>query len=125
MRLVGITHGERGNRGRVPVGSVAELSAETDPSRDAVNTAGRFWTIRPPGEQAVEPAPAPVSRDAHRRLMGAVEAKLAQGFQIESQADKYVVLVKRPRRCLGVTLPGGAARVVVSLDQRGHPTVRG
>ena len=85
--------------------------------------AGGIWTIRPPGEQAVEPAPRSVHREARVRLLQAVEAKVAQGFQVESQDELQAVLVKGPRRCLGITLPGGTTRATVSLDQRGYPTV--
>ena len=86
--------------------------------------AGAFWGIRPPDEQLQEDDPRPVHREAHERLARAVEAKLAEGFEIESQDDKHAVLVKAPRKYLGVTMPGPAIRAVVSIDDRGHPTVR-
>jgi hypothetical protein len=82
------------------------------------------WGIRPPGEQPVEVAQEPVHREARERLKRAVQAKLAQGFEIESQGDSQAVLVKGPRRCLGITLPGATTREIVSLDERGYPTVR-
>ena len=85
--------------------------------------AGAYWTIRPPGEQAVEPAPRLVHREVQERLTRAVGEKLAQGFEIESQSDTQAVLVKGPRRWLGITLLGATRRATVSLDQRGYPTV--
>lgn len=86
--------------------------------------AENLWGIRPPGQQAEKPASVPVDRKARERLMAAVEAKVAQGFQVESQKERYAVLVKRPRRYLGISLPSRPTRVIVSLDQRGYPTDR-
>jgi hypothetical protein len=86
--------------------------------------AGAYWGICPPGEQPVEAVQEPVHREAHERLMRAVEAQRGQGFEIESQGDSQAVLVKGPRRCLGITLPGATTREIVSLDERGYPTVR-
>ena len=84
--------------------------------------ADAHWTIRPPGEQAAEPTSSADLR-AQERLTRAVAAKLAEGFEIESRSDTQVALVKRPKRLLGVTMPGGTARALVSLDPRGQPSV--
>jgi hypothetical protein len=75
------------------------------------------WSIRSPGEQAVEPAPESAGSKAQERFMRSVQEKLAQGYHIESQTDTKVVLVAAPRRWLGITLPGEPARVTVSLDR--------
>ena len=91
--------------------------------------AGTYWTIRPPGaqapvaEEAVESELSSADVRARERLTRAVAVKLAEGFQIESQSDTQVALVKPPKRWLGVTMPGGARRAVVSLDTRGFPNV--
>jgi hypothetical protein len=85
--------------------------------------AGTYWSIRPPGEPAVEPEPSSADVRAQERLTRAVEAKLAEGFEIESRSDTQVVLVKHPKRWLGVELPGATTRALVALDQSGHPTV--
>lgn len=82
------------------------------------------WTIRPPRQQQVGSSEVPVDVKTRERLRRAIEAKVAEGFQIESRADKYAVLVKPPRRLFGITLPGPATRVTISLDKRGHPAVR-
>ena len=86
--------------------------------------AGAFWGIRPPGQEPAEHVLQPVRPEARERLQRAVEEKLAEGFQLESQDDREVVLVRMPRRYLGVTMPGSETRAVVSLDERGYPTVR-
>ena len=91
--------------------------------------AGAYWTIRPPGaqappgEHAVEAPPSSADLRAQERLTRAVAAKLAEGFEIESRGETQVVLVKHPKRWLGVAIAGGTTRVLVSLDQRGYPTV--
>lgn len=91
--------------------------------------AGAYWSIRPPGVEAVpgevvaEPAPSFAELRARQRLARVVEAKLAEGFEVESREETQVLLVKHPRRWLGVTLAGGTTRLLVSLDQRGYPTV--
>ena len=83
-----------------------------------------LWALRPPGEHAVEFAPRMVHRSAQERLVRAVQEKVTDGYQIESQGDSQTVLVKRPQRWLGVTMPGRTRRTIVSLDKRGYPTVR-
>lgn len=82
-----------------------------------------LWSLRPPREQVAEDAPKSVHRSAQMRLARTVEGKLTQGYQIESQSDTQAVLVKGPRRWLGITLPGRTTRAIVSLDQRGYPTI--
>ena len=52
--------------------------------------AGAYWSIRPPGVEAapsevvVEPAPSFAELRARQRLARVVEAKLAEGFEVES-----------------------------------------
>lgn len=81
------------------------------------------WSLRPPGEQASRPAPKPVNPKTQERLARTIQEKVAQGYRIESQTDTRAVLVKPPRRWLGITAPGPETREVVSIDHRGHPTV--
>jgi hypothetical protein len=75
------------------------------------------WSIRSPGEQVLERAPKSTRGEAQERFERQVQARLAEGYQIESQSDTKVVLVEGPRRWLGFTLPGEPARVTVLLDQ--------
>jgi hypothetical protein len=82
------------------------------------------WTIRPPRQQPADSSGAPVDVKARERLRRAVEAKVAEGFQIESRADRYAVMVKPPRPLLGITLPGRTTRITILLDNHGHPAVR-
>jgi hypothetical protein len=58
-------------------------------------------------------------------LADAVDEQLAAGFEIETRAERHAVLIKR-RRLLGITGTGRKpTRIVVSLDLRGRPIVRG
>jgi hypothetical protein len=75
------------------------------------------WSIRSPGERALEPAEKSTRDREQERFEREVEEKLAEGFEIESQSDTKIVLVKPPRRVLGLTLPGGPTRAVVSTGQ--------
>lgn len=75
------------------------------------------WSIRSPGEQTLEPAEKSSPDKERERFEREVEEKLAEGFQIESQSDSKIVLVKPPRRVLGLTLPGGPTRAVVSTGK--------
>jgi len=65
--------------------------------------AGAFWGIRPPGEQLVEDAGKqlvedgrrPAHREAHERLVRAVEAKLAQGFTAANDPEETGFRIQR------------------------------
>ena len=91
--------GERRARGRMEtlfsVRAVTTCRARPFLSREAVMADG-FWTLRPPGDPAVEAAPTPVPARVQQRLSRAVAQKLAQGFEIESQSDRRTVLCEDP-----------------------------
>ena len=57
------------------------------------------------------------------RLMQAIDVKLAQGYRIESQSDLQALLVKDPRRRLGIMRRGREKRELVSINQWGHPRI--
>ena len=93
------------------------------PEREAF-MAEAHWSLRPPREQASSLEPRPVNPKAEERLARTIQEKVAQGYRIESQTDTRAVLVKPPRRWLGITTPGPAMREVISIDRRGYPTVQ-
>jgi hypothetical protein len=82
------------------------------------------WTLRPPGEPTSGPLPQPTSARAKERLAQAIREKLAQGYRLESHSETQAVLVKPPRRWLGITGQRAETREIVSIDRRGYPTVR-
>jgi hypothetical protein len=54
------------------------------------------------------------------RLAHAIAGKVAAGFRIESQSDLQALLVRDPRRRLGIMRLGGERRELLSINQWGH-----
>ena len=82
-----------------------------------------LWSLRPPGEHTSSPPPRQTSARAQERLAQAIREKLLQGYRLESQSETQAVLVKPPRRWLGITAQRAETREIVSIDRRGYPTV--
>ena len=78
---------------------------------------------RPSEQAAAEPAMRPVDATEQARLVRTIEAKVAQGYRIESQSDLQALVVKDPRRRLGIMRVGRERRELVSINEWGHPRI--
>jgi len=74
-------------------------------------------------EMAAEPAPRMVEAKAQGRLAQAIEAKVAQGYRIESHTDLQAVLVKDSGRRLGIMRRRPERPELVSVNEWGHPKI--
>jgi hypothetical protein len=79
--------------------------------------------VRPTDETAADPVTRANAAKERARLVGTIETKVAQGYRIESQSDYQVLLVKDPRRRLGIMRRGGEKRELVSINQWGYPKI--
>ncbi len=74
-------------------------------------------------ETEAEPTTRTVGAKEEARLRQAIDVKLAQGYRIESQSDLQALLVKDPKRRLGIMRRGREKRELVSINQWGHPRI--
>jgi hypothetical protein len=79
--------------------------------------------IRATEETAAEPVTRTGEAKEQARLAQAIEAKVAQGYRIESRTDLQALVVKGPRRRLGIMRRGGEKRELVSINEWGHPKI--
>ena len=80
-----------------------------------------------PSPNGARPAPESlVSLDQRKeRLAEALDKKVEQGYQIESQTDTAAVLVTRGRRrWFGILGSGAGTRQSTSIDEQGRATTR-
>jgi hypothetical protein len=71
-------------------------------------------------QTAAEERTSTVDAKEHGRLIQAIDAKVAQGYQIESQTDLQALLVKSAKRRLGIGRRGREKRELVSINEWGH-----
>jgi len=97
------------------------LPGEADPKREAV-MAETIPAVRAT-ETASDPATRTVNAKERARLTQAVDAKVAQGYRIESQSDLQAVLVKDSGRRLRIMRRRPERRELVSVNEWGHPKI--
>jgi hypothetical protein len=83
-----------------------------------------LWSLRPPKQPPTGDAVADGNPVTQRRLAEAIAAKLAAGYELQSQTATEATLSKPRRRCLGVTVPGRSTREVISIERGGRLTTR-
>jgi len=98
------------------------LPGEADPEREAV-MAKILPPVRPTEGEAGEPVRCPGDAKEQGRLVRTIEAKVAQGYRIESQSDVQALLVREPRRRLGIMRRSNEKRELVSINQWGYPKI--
>jgi hypothetical protein len=64
-----------------------------------------------------------IDAKARAALGRTIEAKVAQGYRIESQTPEQAVLVRTSRRWFGL-FGGGETREAASINQWGHPSIQ-
>lgn len=82
------------------------------------------WSLRPPKEVPSGSPGQEESSRTHPRLAQAIADKLAAGYELDTQTGTQAVMSIRPRRWLGIVLPGPTKREVISIDRGGHLTTR-
>ncbi|TML67568.1 MAG: hypothetical protein E6G14_12195 [Actinobacteria bacterium] len=79
--------------------------------------------IHPTERVAAAPVARPFDAKEQARLERMIETKVAQGYRIESQDDQQALLVRDPRRRLGIGRSGRETRELVSINQWGYPRI--
>ena len=98
------------------------IAGEADATRAAPTTEPRL-----PSPNGARPAPdSLVSLDQRKeRLAQALDKKVEQGYQIESQTDTDAILVTRGRRrWFGILASDAGTRQSTSIDEQGRTTTR-
>ena len=98
------------------------LPGGADPKREAV-MANVLLPIHPTERVAAAPVARPFDAKEQARLERMIETKVAQGYRIESQDDQQALLVRDPRRRLGIGRSGRETRELVSINQWGYPRI--
>ena len=83
-----------------------------------------YWSLRPPEERPTGNRVTPGSPLTERRLAQAIAAKLAAGYELESQTTTQAVMSMPPRRWLGVTVSGRTKREIIAVDRGGRLTTK-
>jgi hypothetical protein len=82
------------------------------------------WSLRPPKEVVSGSPGQEESSRSEPRLAEAIAEKLAAGYVLDTQTGTQAVMSIRPRRWLGIALPGLTKREIISIDRGGHLTIR-